>query len=163
MSPTKAVLAALFALVIPAPGHAQVPQGARTRVLPEVRAELVMGETSSAHLGGGVHISTGAYVRLAILTGVGQSWQDSENGTSYRLEVQGRFVLDPLRQSRYGLYGIGGINAAHDPFTDWQTRMVLGIGAELPAHGRGALAIEAALAGGFRISIATRRLPLGRR
>jgi hypothetical protein len=34
---------------------------------------------------------------------------------------------------------------------------------ELPAHGRATWAIEAAFAGGFRLSLVTRRLTLGRR
>ena len=82
---------------------------------------------------------------------------------SYRAEIQGRFHLDPLRSTRFGLYGIGGVTAGHDPFAGSQSRLVLGAGVELPAHARATLAVEAALAGGLRLSLAARRVPLGRR
>jgi hypothetical protein len=55
------------------------------------------------------------------------------------------------------------VATSHDPFQDWQSRLVVGAGVELPAHGRGALAVETTLAGGLRVSVAARRLPLGRR
>lgn len=159
----RASLIAILAIAPVAQGSGQIAPATRRRILPELRTDVVAGTTSIAHLGGGVHINTGAYVRMAILAGGGYAWRDSVRDASYRLEVQARFLLDPLRTSRFGLYGIGGINAAHDPLAEWQTRLLMGVGVELPAHGRAALAIEAALAGGFRISVATRRLPLGRR
>ena len=141
--------------------QAQDPQ--RRRILPELRADFVAGDVVSTQVAAGVHVNTGAYVRLAFLGGYGRAWDDDEQGPSYRLEAQGRFHLDPLRSTRFGLYGIGGVSANHDPFADWQTRLVLGAGVELPAYARATLAIEVALAGGLRFSVATRRVPLGRR
>ena len=135
----------------------------RRRVLPELRADLTTGEVISGHVAAGVHVSTGTYVRFAFLGGAGRAWHDDTSGDSYRLEVQGRFHLDPFRNARFGLYGIGGVVASHDPFADWQSRIVLGAGVDLPAHGRATWAFETAFAGGFRVSIATRRLPLGQR
>ncbi len=135
----------------------------RRRILPELRADFSAGEVRSGHIAAGVHVSTGTYVRLVFLGGAGRSWHDDISGDSYRLEVQGRFHLDPFRNARFGLYGIGGVVSSHDPFADWQSRIVLGAGVDLPAHGRATWAIETALAGGFRVSIATRRLPLGQR
>jgi len=140
---------------------AQEPQ--RRRILPELRADVVTGDVVSAHTAAGVHITSGTYVRVALLGGYGRAWKDDQHGASYRLEVDGRFHLDPLRSTRFGLYGIGGIVTSHDPFDDWQSRLVLGAGVELPAYARATLAIEAALAGGLRVSIAARRVPLGRR
>ena len=140
---------------------AQEPQ--RRRILPELRADVVTGDVVSAQIAAGVHITSGTYVRVALLGGYGRAWSDEEQGASYRMEVQGRFHLDPLRTTRFGLYGIGGIVTSHDPFADWQSRLVLGAGVELPAYARATLAVEAALAGGLRLSVATRRVPLGRR
>ena len=123
---------------------AQEPQ--RRRILPEVRADVVTGDVVSAQMAAGVHITSGTYVRVALLGGYGRSWKDEQHGASYRLEVDGRFHLDPLRTTRFGLYGIGGIVTSHDPFDDWQSRLVLGAGVELPAYAR------ATLAAGNRIS-----------
>lgn len=133
------------------------------RVLPELRADVTTGDVTSAQVAAGVHVTTGTYFRLALLAGAGSAWADDDRGGSYRVEIQGRFHLDPFRSSRLGLYGIGGVTTSHDPFADWQSRIVVGAGTELPAHGRATFAIEAALAGGLRISIVSRRVPLGRR
>lgn len=160
MHPVRFALVLAMTVAVTDDVLAQAPG---TRILPELRADVVTGKTTTAHLGAGVHVTSGTYFRLAIFAGAGRGWRDSESETSYRFEVQGRFVLDPFRASRFGLYGIGGVSATHDPITDWQSRLVLGAGIELPAHGRAALALEGAFAGGFRISLATRRLPLGRR
>lgn len=138
-------------------------QGNARRILPEVRADALVGTVDAVHIGGGFHANSGTYMRLALLGGYGRAWSGDRSSDSYRVEVQGRFHLDPARSSRLGLYGIGGILASHDDFADWQSRIVAGAGVELPAHARGTLALEVALAGGFRFSILTRRLRLGRR
>jgi len=133
------------------------------RVLPEARVDLVTGDIVSGQVGGGVHMNSGTYVRIALLAGAGTAWENEDTGASFRFELQGRFHLDPLRNSKYGLYGLGGIATSHDPFADWQSRLIAGAGVELPAHGRATWAIEAAFAGGFRLSLVTRRLTIGRR
>lgn len=150
----------LLAFARPAAG--QVPE-ARRRVLPELRADVVTGDVVTGHLAAGVHVTSGTYFRMAFLAGAGAAWKDGQRGNSYRLEFQGRFHLDPLRSTRFGLYGIGGVATTHDPFANWQSRIVVGAGVELPAYARATLAIESALAGGLRLSVATRRVPLGRR
>lgn len=150
------------ALVFGAAGvRAQDPP--RRRVLPEMRLDAVVSDVGWGQLTVGAHVNTGTYARLAFLAGAGVAWTESESGTSYRAEVQGRFHLDPLRSSPFGLYGIGGIATMHDTFTGWQSRLVLGAGVELPAYARTTLAVEAALAGGLRLTTAIRRVPLGRR
>jgi hypothetical protein len=111
----------------------------------------------------GVHITSGTYVRVALLAGFGRAWDGTRTVDSYRAEIQGRFHLDPQRTTRLGLYGIGGVLMNHDAFVDWQSRLVVGTGMELPAYARSTLAVEAALAGGLRFSLAVRRVPLGRR
>jgi hypothetical protein len=150
----------LFAALFTLEAQAQAPP---RRVLPELRADVVTGDVVTGHMAAGVHVTSGTYFRVAFLAGAGAAWSDHQRGESYRFEVQGRFHLDPLRSTRFGLYGIGGVSTTHDPFEDWQSRLVVGAGVELPAYARATLAIEAALAGGFRISVATRRVPLGRR
>jgi hypothetical protein len=153
---------AVLLSLLPAFAGAQTPPQTR-RVLPEVRADVVTGDVTTAHLSAGVHVTSGTYFRIAAFGGYGRAWDDDLDGPSYRLEVHGRFHLDPLRSTRFGLYGIGGVTTTHDPFADWQSRMVVGAGFELPAYARATFALEVALAGGLRISLAARRVPLGRR
>jgi hypothetical protein len=140
----------------------QAPPASR-RVLPELRTDLVTGDVTTAQIAAGVHITSGTYFRVAVLAGFGRAWDGGASGDSYRGELQGRFHMDPLRSTRFGLYGIGGVAASHDPFNEWQSRLVVGVGMELPAYARSTLAVEAALAGGLRLSLAARRVPLGRR
>ena len=154
--------AAAFLVLLPTLAGAQTPPQTR-RVLPEVRVDVVTGDITTAHLSAGMHVTSGTYFRIAAFGGYGRAWDDGLEGTSYRVELQGRFQLDPLRSTRFGLYGIGGVTTTHDPFADWQSRMVVGAGVELPAYARATLAVEVALAGGLRLSLAARRVPLGRR
>jgi hypothetical protein len=155
-------VAAALLLGVAHPALGQVPE-ARRRVLPEARVDVVAGDIMSAQIAAGVHVTSGTYFRIAVFGGFGRAWDDGREGDSYRFEVQGRFHLDPLRSTRFGLYGLGGVTTTHDPFADWQARLVLGAGTELPAYARSTLAVEAALAGGLRLSLAVRRVPLGRR
>lgn len=167
--PTNAVPWALVAaLAIATPLSTVQSQGPRSqvverRVLPELRADVVIGDVTTGQVAAGFHVNSGTYFRLALLAGVGRAWMDDEEGDSYRVELQGRFHLDPFRNARLGVYGIGGVTVGHDPFADWQSRLVAGAGIELAAHGRATWAIETAFAGGFRVSVVTRRLTLGRR
>ena len=150
------------ALMAPAAAQAQ-PVGTTRRILPELRVDASTGTVDILHFGGGFHVNSGTYMRLALLGGLGRAWTAGQSATSYRFELQGRFHLDPARTSRFGLYGIGGITARHDDFSDWQSLIVAGAGIELPAYAHATLALEVALAGGFRFSVLTRRLTLGRR
>ena len=160
----RLAVATALLLAPPLAAHGQgVTSPARRRVLPELRTDVVIADVLTAHASAGVHVTSGTYFRIAVFGGFGRAWDDDRNGESYRLEVQGRFHLDPLRSTRFGLYGLGGITTTHDPFANWQSRMVLGAGVELPAHGRATLAFETAFAGGLRLSLAARRVPLGRR
>jgi hypothetical protein len=159
----NAIRAILAVVLIPSLAAAQPRSNAR-RFLPELRADVTIQDSVTvAHLGGGFHVNSGTYMRLALLAGYGVATSADESSPSYRVEVQGRFHLDPTRSSRFGFYGVGGVVGSHDDFSDWQTRIVAGAGVELPAHGRGTVAIEVALAGGVRISVLARRLTLGRR
>jgi hypothetical protein len=153
-----------IALLIAAAGPllGQAPP-ARRRILPELRADVTTGDVTTAQVTAGVHVTSGTYFRIAVLAGFGHAWNDDASGDSYRGEIQGRFHLDPLRSTRFGLYGIGGVATSHDRFRDWESRLVVGAGVELPAHARTTFAVETALAGGLRLSLAIRRVPLGRR
>jgi hypothetical protein len=159
----NSVRIALAAALILVPAGQLASQPVRRRILPEFRAEVASGDVTSGHVAAGLHVTSGTYFRLAFLAGAGRAWKDQERGPSYRLEIQGRFHLDPFRDAWLGFYGLGGVAATQDPFADWQSRLVVGAGVELPAHGHATWAIESAFAGGLRISIVTRRVPLGQR
>jgi hypothetical protein len=120
---------------------------------PEARIDVTLGTATTTHLGLGAHFATGTYARMAVLAGAGVTAHDGKSERSARLEVQGRFHVDPYRQSAVGVYGIGGVLASYDPSADWQGRIVAGGGVELPG---GRFAIEAVFSGGLRLSFVTR-------
>ncbi|HEX9562998.1 MAG TPA: hypothetical protein VF981_03475 [Gemmatimonadaceae bacterium] len=152
--PASVLVCGLLAVVLARVAGAQVVPPARTTF--EVRAEVTAGPTTVAQIGGGVQFTTGTYFRSAMIAAAGLAWNEGRQGGSARVEGQARFHLDPWRQAGAGAYGIGGIAATWDAFAQWQPRLVVGIGLELPAHGGTGWAIEAALGGGFRMTAVLR-------
>src|SRR6188508_1064430 len=111
----RPVLWALLAVaLLSTAGGSLHAQETSRRILPELRADVSFGDIRLGQVAAGFHVNTGTYVRLAALAGIGGAWNESESGQSYRIELQGRFHLDPFRDARLGLYGIGGIAANHD-------------------------------------------------
>jgi len=135
-------------------GGAQLAVPARPVV--EGRIDAVAGSVDAMQAGVGVQLPSGTYFRLALIAAGGAAWRDGEQRSSARAEVHARFHLDPYREVRAGLYGIGGLATTWDPFQHWQPRLVIGAGVELPVRGRAGWAIEAALAGGFRMGAVLR-------
>lgn len=146
-----------------APRAAVAQVEAPAHPLVEARLDAVAGSVDAAHVGLGVQLSSGTYFRLALLASGGAAWSDGARSSSARVEVQARFHLDPFREVRAGLYGIGGAATTWDAFQRWQARLVIGAGVELPARGRAGWAIEAALAGGFRLGVVLRTVNPDRR
>jgi len=113
------VRAALLAAAVAPTARAQSDG---TGVRPEFRTDVTSGTVTSAELGVGLHIRSGTYFRAAALAGFGTAWRDGDRSSGARIELQGRFHLDPFREARLGVYGIGGVAATHDAFQDWQAR-----------------------------------------
>jgi hypothetical protein len=133
------------------------------RAVPELRLDGTFGTPSILQFAAGLQFPAGTYLRVALLGGLGRAWADGERRSSSRLEGQARFHLDPLREAGIGLYGLGGLAVINDDLDGWDARLVVGAGAELPSTGRATWAVEAALAGGLRLSVALRGVRSGRR
>jgi hypothetical protein len=93
----------------------------------------------------------------------GPAWRDHEHGWSGRFDALARFLLDPFRESRVGLYAAGGLSLSHDPWERWKGGLALVLGAELPSRAGAAWAVEVGMGGGLRIGLALRRAVPGRR
>jgi hypothetical protein len=160
-----AFVAALCALVSPAVAQGPTPLQVRgpAGTVPELRLDGTFGTPSHLQVAAGLQFPAGTYLRLALLGGLGQAWEDGEHRSISRLEGQGRFHLDPLREASLGLYGLGGVAVINDDLEGWDARLVLGAGVELPSTGRLTWAVEAAVAGGLRLSVALRGVRSGRR
>ena len=80
----------------------------------EGRADAFLGRVDALHGGIGVATDLGTYFRLAGILGAGAARGGGETNGSGRAEIVGRFLLDPYRQARWGLYGGAGVLARHE-------------------------------------------------
>ena len=103
----RVIAAALLTVASSASVGAQLTSA---RAEPELRVDVLGGRGASVQLGAGMQIPAGTYVRVGILGGVGPRWVDGSSRTDGRIDVLARFLLDPFRQSRWGLSAGGGVS-----------------------------------------------------
>jgi hypothetical protein len=133
------------------------------RLQPELRADFIGSRAAAAHLGLGLNVPASAYVRLGIVAALGQAWSDGNAIVAGRVDGLVRFVVDPLRESRWAPYAAGGIGGIYDGSEKWRAVLVGVLGAEGPVTGRVVPAIEVGFGGGLRVGVAFRRAMRGRR
>ncbi len=163
-----AVCAALLVITpggIPAQGFPDGGGGpvSAGRYRPEARADVFIARTEAMHLGAGLAIDAGTYVRLAAIIGAGAARLHDETVASGRVEVVGRFVLDPFRQARWGLYAATGVVGRVEDGAGTRGQLTLLVGAEMPTARTTVTAIEVGIGGGARIGLTLRRGRPGRR
>lgn len=141
-------------------GNEALGQAAAEPLRLEGRVDLLAGTDitgAAAHVGLGVARRFGIF-QLGVLAGAGPS----EDGTSGRAEVIGRFHVDPYRQRRWGLYGAAGAG------TLWRSTpepyLTFSAGLEGPRSAGGwSPALEVGFGRGLRVAAAIRRTPPRRR
>ncbi|HSA55210.1 MAG TPA: hypothetical protein VLE53_05865 [Gemmatimonadaceae bacterium] len=131
--------------------------------MPEARLDVLLSRSTAVHVGAGLSLPAGRYVRPTVVVAAGPAWDGDSARTSGRVEALARFVLDPFRESRVGLYAQGGLTALYNPWERWRGALAVGFGAELPARAGGVWALEVGVGGGVRFGLALRRALPGRR
>ena len=107
----------------------------------------------------GVSIPQGIYVRTGLVGGIGVG----RHGAEGRTDLLSRFSLDPFRQSRWALYGGGGISGRYRTREDGGSRayllLVVGLEGPLPLGSTEGWVpvVELGLGGGARVGIGVRR------
>lgn len=135
---------------------AQTPEQA---VQTEWRIDGIFARTAGGEVGLGVSVPVGFYVRNGVVGGIGVG----QHGVEGRTDLLSRFSLDPFRQSRWSLYGGGGISGRYRTEQDGGSRayLLLFLGLEGPlALGQTSgwvPAVEAGLGGGARVGVIIRR------
>ena len=165
-----AVSAALLAMV-PRPLEAQgfpggqaVESSSAARYRPEARLDAFIARDEALHAGVGIAVDAGTYVRLAGIVGAGVARRDDATAASGRVEILGRFVLDPFRQARWGVYAATGVVGQYDDGgAGAHGHITLLLGAELPTARTTVTAVELGIGGGVRVGLSMRRGRRGRR
>ena len=164
------VCASLTLVAAGAPLAAQVPQ-ASTRWQPELRVDGFSGEPWAVHAGAGLGMRLTYNARLVVAGGIGESWSDATGGSgpggrqqlSGRVDVMGRFILDPFREQARGPYAAAGLSQRLEAGLRPRTRITAVVGVEGQPHGGWVPSLEAGFGGGVRVGLVLRRaLPDGR-
>ena len=98
---------ALFVLSSRTVAQAPVPES----VHPEARVDVIASSgRTSIQAGGGVQIPAGYYARVGVLGSVGADVISGGHQQSARVDVVGRFLLDPFRQVNWGISVGAGVS-----------------------------------------------------
>jgi hypothetical protein len=138
------------------------------RLVPELRADVIIGDRAAAHVGAGVQLPVGYYVRIGAVAAAGVligeraapvgSGESTGARASGRVDLLARFLLDPFRQSRYGLSVGGGVSLRADQGDRARPVLLVAVDVEGRRSARGiAPALQVGLGGGVRIGVIVRR------
>jgi hypothetical protein len=131
-------------------------QGQPIPIVPELRADVLGGPRTSAQGALGVNIPAGPYVRVGVLAGVGGRL-NSPSGTAGRVDVLARFLLDPFRQSRWGLSAGGGVSLRADEGDRVRPNLLVALDLEGPRSRNGVTpAFQVGFGGGVRGGVGLR-------
>lgn len=166
---TRGALAASVALFALAPiGAAARGQVPRPAAQPELRLDAIAGHQPAVQLGAGVQIPMGYYVRVGLDAAAGIATGDKKaligsaesppGRLDGRVDVVARFLLDPFRQSAYGLSVGGGLSARAEPGDRVRPRLLVAMDLEGRRSTHGLVsALQVGLGGGVRVGVVLRR------
>ena len=128
-----------------------------SRVQLEARVAGILATTDALHAGLGANVRMGTYLRAGALGAFGTSFDPDGSHASARVDAAARFLLDPLRQVRWGPYGGGGLSLRHESASGWRGYLLIFLGVDGPTiGGRVDPALEVGLGGGTRVGVVLR-------
>ena len=146
--------------------HAQAP-AQRAPLEPELRIDAIdvrSTHTGTVHVGLGVGIPLGYYARLGLVGAGGVRRQNSVDHGSARVDAVVRFLLDPFRETPWGLSIGGGLSAGVVSGEPWRESLVVVVDVETPPVRRRVVpSVQIGLGGGARVGIILRRYRQGQR
>jgi hypothetical protein len=158
----------LFAavLICTALPRARVSAQERARVQPELRLDVIDLRSSdhrSVQLGAGLALPLGYYARLGLIGAGGIGGAGGEDHGTARADVLMRFLIDPFRETRYGVSVGGGLSLQYARGTGWQEYLAIVVDVEAPPVRSIVPALQVGLGGGVRLGVGLRRAQQGRR
>lgn len=132
------------------------PRVARLR--PLFRADVLFARNTAAHVGAGLAITAGNYVRLSLegAAGIARGGVERQSVASGRVDLVGRFLLDPYAQHARGPYAGGGISVRRDGADGWRPALLVLVGIEGRPRAGWAPSLEAGLGRGARVGLVLR-------
>lgn len=148
-----------------ASARAQSAQSAAGPLLqPAGRVDVFVSSITAVQAGAELSALAGRYMRVAAVGGLGGSWNEDSSGLSARVEVIGRFMLDPDFRTRWAPYAAGGLGARYDDIhSGWRATLIIALGVEGPNWDGVVPFFEAGYGGGARLGLGLRKTrPRGR-
>ena len=136
-------------------------QAGGERLTPEVRMDAIAAaHRTSLQSGGGVQIPAGYYVRIGVVGAAGTDVLAGGREASGRMDVVGRFLLDPFRQTAWGLSVGAGLSLRARSGDHVRPYLVTIVDIEGP-RGNGGMApsLQLGVGGGVRVGAALRWVP----
>ncbi|HEY2065919.1 MAG TPA: hypothetical protein VGG84_08150 [Gemmatimonadaceae bacterium] len=133
------------------------------RLAPELRADVIAGRQPAVQVGGGMQIPAGYYMRIGLDAAIGLRTDAPPGGGSSsrvdgRLDLLTRFLLDPFRQSSYGLSIGGGLTLRAEPNDRVRPLLLVAVDVEGRRRQNGLVpALQVGLGGGLRVGVILRR------
>ena len=140
------------------------PTGARAQeqaipLAPELRADVIAADRATSVQGAvGLEIPFGYYVRFGVLGGAGVS--RARIGSSHaagRVDLLGRFLLDPFRQSRLGFSAGAGVSLRVETGDRVRPQLLIALDLEARRASNGVSpSFQLGLGGGVRAGVGLR-------
>lgn len=136
-------------------------QASGERLAPEVRVDaIVAAHRTSLQAGGGVQIPFGYYARIGLIGAAGTDVVAEGREASGRLDVVGRFLLDPFRQTSWGLSVGAGLSLRARSRDHVRPYLVTVVDLEGPRGKSGmAPSLQVGVGGGTRLGAGVRWVP----
>lgn len=149
----------LLFLSLASPGAARGQVAEDLTMKPEIRLDVAsLGNRVAFQAGGGIQIPMGYYTRIGVIGAAGADVERFVQDASGRLEVVGRFLFDPFRQSRWGLSAGAGVSLRVRARDRVRPYLVSVVDLEGPLSARGVSpAFQLGIGGGVRLGVALRR------
>lgn len=157
---TRLTLACTLALASLSAGRVEAQGPNDPRPAPELRADVIAGSQPAVQIGGGVQVPAGYYVRVGLDAAIGLRPNTVSAGGRLdgRVDLLTRFLLDPFRQSKYGLSVGGGLTLRAEPNDRVRPLLLVAVDVEGRRRANGLVpALQIGLGGGVRVGVIVRR------
>jgi hypothetical protein len=123
----------------------------------EIRIDGFRSAASAIELGASVTVPGGNYARTAFTAATGVVFRDGVSASASRVELISRFLLDPFRESPYGLSVGGGAGITNaNAGASWRPYLAAVIDLEFARRGPLTPALQLGLGGGARLGLILR-------